>query len=63
MSPHLQLQSAAGAERGDQRIARADLPRLRRARESIRIANGLEPIKPLPDAYEPIDERELPFDD
>jgi hypothetical protein len=25
-----------------------------------RIANGLAPIVPLPDAYEPIDERELP---
>jgi hypothetical protein len=26
----------------------------------IRIANGLEPIVPLPDAYEPIHESELP---
>jgi hypothetical protein len=25
-----------------------------------RIANGLEPIVPLPGAYDPIDERELP---
>jgi hypothetical protein len=27
-----------------------------------RIANGLEPIVPLPDAYEPIHESELPYD-
>jgi len=27
-----------------------------------RIANGLEPIVPLPDAYEPCDESELPDD-
>jgi len=25
-----------------------------------RIANGLEPIVPLPDAYDPVDESELP---
>jgi hypothetical protein len=25
-----------------------------------RIKNGLEPIVPLPDAYEPVDESELP---
>jgi hypothetical protein len=29
----------------------------------IRIANGLEPIEPLPDAYEAIHESELRFDD
>lgn len=29
----------------------------------MRIANGLEPIVPLPDAYEPIHESELPYDD
>jgi hypothetical protein len=28
----------------------------------IRVANGLQPIVPLPDAYEAIDERELPYD-
>jgi hypothetical protein len=28
----------------------------------IRIANGLEPIVPFPDAYESIHESELPYD-
>jgi hypothetical protein len=27
-----------------------------------RIKNGLEPIVPKPDAYEPCDENELPYD-
>jgi hypothetical protein len=28
-----------------------------------RIANGLEPIVPHPDAYDPVDENEVPWED
>lgn len=29
----------------------------------MRIANGLTPIVPAPDAYEPVDENEIPWED